>query len=140
MSLAELSRLAHFQSMPADIGSASAIFTPLESAFIEKIVQMGKLPDLLLLRALNSAIDYLEVIHTLKVEMPGGTIYGVLWNDIKPDHFFWDPVEAHFTFIDWGNAQFLESDGITKDRQHSRMGDFHQLLSSLGQFISRSRA
>ena len=89
----------------------------------------------MLLRALTSAIDYLEAIHTLKVEMPAGTIYGVLWNDIKPDHFFWDPVEAHFTFIDWGNAQFLESDGITKDRQHSRMGDFHQLLSSLGQFI-----
>jgi serine/threonine protein kinase len=135
ISLAELSRLAHFQSMPADIGSASAIFTPLETAFIEKIVQMGKLPDMVLLRALNSAIDYLEAIHTLKVEMPAGTIYGVLWNDIKPDHFFWDPVEAHFTLIDWGNAQFLESDGITKDRQHSRMGDFHQLLSSLGQFI-----
>jgi serine/threonine protein kinase len=135
MSLAELSRLAHFQSMPADIGSSSAIFSPLESAFIEKIIQLGKLPDLLLLRALICAIDYLEVIHTLKVDMPGGTIYGVLWNDIKPDHFFWDPVEAHFTFIDWGNAQFLESDGVTKDRQHSRMGDFHQLLSSLGQFI-----
>ena len=135
MSLAELSRLAHFQSMPADIGSSAAMFTPLDSAFIEKIVQLGKLPDMLLLRALKSAIDYLEVIHTLQVEMPGGTIYGVLWNDIKPDHFFWDPIEAHFTFIDWGNAQFLESDGITKDRQHSRMGDFHQLLSSLGEFI-----
>ena len=135
ISLGELSRLAHFQSMPADIGSAATVFTPLESAFIEKIVELGKLPDLLLLRALTSAIDYLEAIHTLKVEMPAGTIYGVLWNDIKPDHFFWDPVEAHFTFIDWGNAQFLESDGITKDRQHSRMGDFHQLLSSLGQFI-----
>ncbi len=135
MSLAELSRLAHFQSMPADIGLASAAFSPLESAFFAKIVQMGKLPDMLLLRALNSAIDYLEAIHTLKVEMPGGTIYGVIWNDIKPDHFFWDPVEANFTFIDWGNAQFLELDGVTKDRQHSRMGDFHQLIGSLGQFI-----
>jgi serine/threonine protein kinase len=135
LSLAELSRIAHFQSIPAEIGAASAILTPLESAFIERIVQMGKLPDMLLLRALTSAIDYLETIHTLQVETPGGLIYGILWNDIKPDHFFWDPVEAHFTFIDWGNAQFLEADGITKDRQHSRMGDFHQLLSSLGQFF-----
>jgi len=135
LSLAELSRIAHFQSISTDIGLTSPATTPLESFFIENIVQLGKLPDMLLLRALTSAIDYLETIHTLKVETPSGTIYGVLWNDIKPDHFFWDPVEAHFTFIDWGNAQFLESDGITKDRQYSRMGDFHQLLTSLGQYI-----
>lgn len=135
VSLAELSRIAHFQSIPAEIGAASANLTPIESAFIEKIVQLGKLPDMLLLRVLTSAIDYLETIHTLKVETPNGIIYGVIWNDIKPDHFFWDPLEAHFTFIDWGNAQFLESDGVTKDRQHSRMGDFQQLLDALGQFI-----
>ena len=36
ISLAELSRLAHFQSMPADIGSASAIYTPLEFGFHRK--------------------------------------------------------------------------------------------------------
>lgn len=135
VSLAELSRIAHFQSIPDEIGAASANLTPIESAFIEKIVQLGKLPDMLLLRVLTSAIDYLETIHTLKVETPNGIIYGVIWNDIKPDHFFWDPLEAHFTFIDWGNAQFLESDGVTKDRQHSRMGDFLQLLDALGQFI-----
>jgi serine/threonine protein kinase len=135
ISLAELARLAHFQSMPVEIGSKSSASNPLEAAFIERIVQLGKLPDLLLLRALTSAINYLEVIHSLKVEMPAGAIYGVLWNDIKPDHFFWDPVGIHFTLIDWGNAQFLESDGITKDRQHSRMGDYYQLMTSLGDFI-----
>jgi len=135
VSLAELSRIAHFQSIPTEVGTSSAILSPLEVAFIERIVQMGELPEMLMLRALTSAIDYLETIHTLQVETPGGMVYGILWNDIKPDHFFWDPVEAHFTFIDWGNAQFLEADGITKDRQHSRMGDFYQLLGSLGQFF-----
>jgi serine/threonine protein kinase len=136
LSLAELSRLAHFQSIPANIGAAPPATHPLNSYFIENIVRRGKLPDMLLLRALTSAIDYIESIHTLRVETPTGTIYGVIWNDIKPDHFFWDPIESQFTLIDWGNAQFLESDGITKDRLHSRMGDFQQLLTSLGQFIS----
>jgi len=135
ISLAELYRAIRHPSIASQIGPASARLSPTDAAFIENIIQLGKLPNTLLLRVITGVIEYLETIHSLQVDTPKGMIYGVIWNDIKPDHFFWDPVDARLTFIDWGNAQFLEADGVTKDRQHSRMGDFIQLIDTLGSFI-----
>jgi hypothetical protein len=40
------------------------------------------------------------------------------------------------TVIDWGNSQFLENDGVTKDRQYSAMNDFRQFIQEMGSFIS----
>ncbi len=138
LSLAELYRLARIRSIPSDYGGASSILTPLQLFSISRMVQLGRLPDLLLLRALVGVTDFLEAIHTLRAETANGEVHGVLWNDIKPDHFLWDPVEAYFTLIDWGNAQFVEADGITKDRQHSRLSDFSQFLEVMEQFLSEA--
>jgi len=57
------------------------------------------------------------------------------WNDVKPDHFFYDPLHTNFTIIDWGNAQFLEMDGVYKDASISRIGDYIQLLNEMGRFL-----
>lgn len=102
---------------------------------IQYIGETGRISSLLLLRACAGLIDYLELIHKIEVDTPAGKAYGVLWNDIKPDHIFWEPLTSRFTLIDWGNARFLDADGITKDRLHSRLGDYQQFLSEMGQFL-----
>ena len=61
---------------------------------------------------------------------------GVIWNDVKPEHLYWDPVRTSLTVIDWGNSQYLESDGSTKDRRYSQMDDFRQFLQEMGGFLA----
>ena len=94
------------------------------------------MPDLLLLRGAAGLLDYLEAAHTTHFETPTGVSHGIIWNDIKPEHIYWDPISLRFTLIDWGNAQFLESDGITIDRQHSRMSDLNQYMIEIGRLIA----
>ncbi len=37
---------------------------------------------------------------------------GVLWNDVKLEHIYWDNASGGVSVIDWGNAQFLnQTDG-----------------------------
>lgn len=109
--------------------------TAVYQHLIDAVIRLGQLPGLLILRMLSTLIDFLESIHPLQATTSSGTVSGVVWNDVKPDHIFWDPVSQKFTFIDWGNAQFLESDGVSKDRLHSRMDDYQQLLEGIGEFI-----
>jgi serine/threonine protein kinase len=42
------------------------------------------------------------------------------------------------TVIDWGNGFFLEPDGITKDRQHSRNDDYYQFIQAFGPYLAES--
>lgn len=104
--------------------------------FLERLSITGKFPELVLIRVLLGLLEYLEAIHSLETEAPDGKAYGILWNDIKPEHIFWDPGQAFFTIIDWGNAQFIDSDGVSRDRQFSRMGDFLQYINEMGRFLS----
>lgn len=102
---------------------------------LRHIAETGRIPNLLLLRACAGLLDYLELIHTVEVDTPAGRAYGILWNDVKPEHIFWEPLTSRFTLIDWGNARFLEADGITKDRLYSRLGDYQQFLVEMGRFL-----
>ncbi len=103
--------------------------------FAEKLSQYGKLPDYLLLRIILNLIDYLESIHSVQITHSSGSAQGILWNDVKVDHVYWDPQTLQITLIDWGNGQFLDADGITKDRQYSRMSDYSQFLYEFDQFL-----
>ncbi len=103
---------------------------------IQHIAEIGRIPNLLLLRVCAGLLDYLELIHTVEVDAPAGRAFGILWNDIKLEHIFWEPLTSRFTLIDWGNAKFLETDGITKDRLHSRLDDYQQFLSEMGRLLA----
>lgn len=136
-SLNFLARVAHFRVVEIE-GSLLQMVnssSPAEYAFLQSLANEGKLPDLLLLRAISELIDFLETIHTLDISTSSTRQYGILWNDIKPEHIYWDPSQSRFTLIDWGNGQFLEQDGSTKDRQYSRMDDYRQLLEEMGRFV-----
>jgi serine/threonine protein kinase len=94
-----------------------------------------KLPEELLLKCIEAVIVLLEEIHQYPVDLDGVEKGGVLWNDVKPEHIFWDPAGKQCTVIDWGNAQFLELDGTTRDRLHSASDDDQQFLDSIGKFV-----
>lgn len=117
-------------------GAATATLSPEEQSFITHLARLGRLPDLLLLRALAGLIEFFEKLHAARPTASGMDHSAIIWNDIKPDHLFWDPRQAAFTIIDWGNGQFLESDGATKDRRYSRGDDYNQFVQEMGRFIA----
>ncbi len=136
----KLNRTIHFQVKSQNLHDLPefASFNLVESYFISKLVLLGKLPDLLLLRTASGLLDFLERAHMTQFETPTGHSFGVIWNDIKSEHIYWDASRLRFTLIDWGNAQFLENDGVTKDRQHSRTGDLIQFIHEIGRLAAAS--
>jgi serine/threonine protein kinase len=126
--LMSLSRLAR-SGMPAP-GNSELDF------FLQQIASSGKLPEPILVRSLLGLIDMLDAIHQVVALDEGVQQYGIVWNDIKPDHLFWDPSRAGLTVIDWGNGFFLEKDGTTKDRRHASADDYLQLVQAMGAFLA----
>ncbi|MFZ2096150.1 MAG: hypothetical protein WAV05_05875 [Anaerolineales bacterium] len=109
---------------------------PENTSTIEQWSQFTEFPAQLLVRILLGVLNLLENIHGAKMLNEQGIFSGVIWNDIKPEHLFWDALNVRLTVIDWGNSQFLESDNVTKDRQYSAMDDFRQFIQEMGSFIS----
>jgi len=109
---------------------------PESTFFIQQWSQFPEFPEPLLVRILLGVLNLLETIHTTKIRNDQDTQSGVIWNDVKPEHLYWDPVGVRLTVIDWGNSQFLESDSITINRQYSALDDFRQFIQEMGTFIS----
>ena len=136
-SLGFLARAAVFGDQKTD-GYSSALDKDAgfeTRAFLNNLINNGKLPNLLLLRAVSELLGFLESAHVLDIATNTNRYSGVLWNDVKPEHIYWDPQKSHFTIIDWGNGRFLEADGSTKDGQYSRMDDYRQFLNEIGSFL-----
>lgn len=60
---------------------------------------------------------------------------GILWNDIKMDHIFWDENANKMSFIDWGNG--LRFDPTAPDGKISPSLDFQQLIDEGRQLLSQ---
>jgi serine/threonine protein kinase len=108
------------------------------SFFINTLADYDTIPQHLLVRATLAIINLLETIHFCNIRQDEKEQAGIIWNDIKPEHLYWDPEKACLSFIDWGNSQFLEQDGTTKDRQYSRKDDYSQFIQEMGNFIHES--
>lgn len=106
-----------------------------EKYYLNSLREFGELPDLIILRALASLLQMFEVIHSLKPSNDQLNWGGIIWNDIKTDHIFWDPWSDMITIVDWGNAQFLEADGYTKDRRFSPFNDYAQFFSTFNTYL-----
>lgn len=136
LDLGLLSRVARKGlSSPEELDSVS---TQEERSLLEEIVRTGKIPDLILIDILTRLTHYLDFIHYIVGNENGNKTTGIIWNDIKPDHLFWDPHKKNLTIIDWGNAHFLESDQTTGNRQFSWMDDFRQLFEEMGKFLQEN--
>lgn len=106
-----------------------------ERAYSDTLVSGGKIPSLVLLRILENLLSFLEHLHTIQQESDENSYSGVIWNDIKSEHIFYQPQTAHITLIDWGNSHFLDANGTTSDRQHSKLDDYKQFLEEMGKFL-----
>lgn len=132
--LKSLQRRLHF-------GLLDGLESPTETEnrfFLQKLSGLGEIPEPILIRALSGVLHLLETIHSCQVWNDDVMQYGLIWNDVKPEHLYWNPVDASLTIIDWGNGQFLGPDGATKDRRFSRNDDDVQFLQEMGAFLAEA--
>ncbi len=108
--------------------------------FVQTLSELKTIPESIIIHSLTGLIILLETIHFTEVWNDGVKQYGVIWNDIKPEHLYWDPARTCLTVIDWGNGNFLEEDRATRDRHHSFNNDYHQFIQAMGAFLSESNA
>lgn len=106
-----------------------------EEVFLSGIAKFGKVPERILLKILYSLLSLFEKIHYHRFDHPEGEAWGIIWNDVKPEHLFWDAKRGSLTLIDWGNSQFLEADGTTHNRQYSRYDDYRQLFEEMDRYM-----
>ena len=129
LSLLRLARSGRVDEIPTPPGAENAFF-------VRRLAEIGVVPEAILVRSLLGVISLLEKIHSVEVWTDGRKQHGVLWNDVKPEHLYWDPARLCLTVIDWGNGSFLGVDGASKDRQRSAADDYHQFVLALGGFLS----
>ncbi|NLN69930.1 MAG: hypothetical protein GX142_03975 [Chloroflexi bacterium] len=60
---------------------------------------------------------------------------GVMWNDVKLEHIYWDASTETIDVIDWGNAIFIESQG---QPTHTRWQDYQQIIDALSSFLQNA--
>jgi serine/threonine protein kinase len=108
-----------------------------EIIFLQAILDQQSIPDYLLARVCLAVLDLFDFIHHYPVNFAGQEAEGIIWNDVKPEHLFWEPDSCLLTVIDWGNGKLLTSGGITQDRRFSVMDDFSQYLQGLGSFLEQ---
>lgn len=136
----DLSLLARTARMGLFSGSDQLSDLPDERRFLQTLgeTQSGKQSGLstrILLSALNALLDLFIRIHAHPFEIDGIQAHGILWNDVKPEHLYWDPRRSRLTIIDWGNGQFLEIDGATRDRRFTLREDYRQFIDEMGRFL-----
>ncbi len=107
-----------------------------DRVLVDAIARTGKIPARILIAILYRLTHFIDFIHSISTANGSSKISGILWNDVKPDHLFWDPQKSTLTVIDWGNARFLESDQATSDRQFSWLDDYRQLFEEMGKFLA----
>ncbi len=82
---------------------ARARGTPVP-ALIQQYHEQGQaFPERLHLNITQQLLDLLAAAHRA----------GVVYNDVKADHLFWDEKAERLTVIDWGNAQFAAEGAAT---------------------------
>ena len=107
-----------------------------QRAFLVNIQSAGQVPERLILEIIRRVYHLLESIHQARLEIPEGDARGVLWNDVKTGHMFWDVRSGRLTLVDWGNAQWLDADGRTLDRQRFASEDYAQWLDEMGRYLT----
>ena len=122
----------------SDLEDQSQDLTPAGVSFLNTVAENGHIPDRILLTCLVSLLETLHFIHLKPVEVAGSHMEGFIYNDIKPEHLFWNPDDSTITLIDWGNAQFATTGGLSRDRQYTTRDDYRQFIEGIGSFLSEA--
>lgn len=107
--------------------------------FIQWASASDEFPAPVITNALVGVLLMFEAIHSYTGIGQADGKSGIIWNDVKTDHIFWDPRSASLTIIDWGNAQFLEADGFSKDRRLSKTDDYTQFFRTFNTFLTENK-
>jgi len=134
LDLSFLARVA--QVGLSDYAESVAALDLEDRLLVDAISRSGRIPVRLLLAVLYRLARFIEFIHGIRSTEGGGQTCGILWNDVKPDHLFWDAQRGVLTVIDWGNARFLQDGQATRDRQFSWADDYRQLFDEMGRYLS----
>ena len=87
------------------------------SELLRRKMQGGSpISQVIVLKVLAASFQLLQKVHEK----------GVIWNDVKMDHIFWDAEVNTLSFIDWGNSLDLNSQN--SDEKASSLLDYRQLL------------
>ena len=87
------------------------------SELLRRKMQGGSpISQVIVLKVLAASFQLLQKVHEK----------GVIWNDVKMDHIFWDAEVNTLSFIDWGNSLYLNSE--SSDEKASPLLDYRQLL------------
>ena len=70
----------------------------ISTLLAERMSTGQPIPQNVVLKVLSSLLLLLEKVHSK----------GVVWNDVKMDHIFWNAETKTMSFIDWGNGSFLQ--------------------------------
>jgi serine/threonine protein kinase len=131
-----LSRLS--QLGISDPVSDSSEYSRKELSFLTTIADEGHIQVRILLECLTAFLELFQQIHHKAGEMEGVATEGLIYNDLKPEHIFWDPDQDTITVIDWGNSQFLVFGGASLNRLHSELDDWRQFVEEMGKFLSNT--
>lgn len=111
--------------------------SPAQRAFLEEIAATGKLPERILLSALSAVFTTFAAIHEIASPDSAAETLSILWNDVKPDHIFWNPENNAFTIIDWGNGQLIEPNTPSRGLRHTSLEDRRQFLDEMSRFLAQ---
>ena len=90
--------------------------TSISELLRRKLQEEAPLSQALVLKVLAAAFQLLQKVHEK----------GVIWNDVKMDHIFWDAQTNTLSFIDWGNSLYLDPN--KPDDKTNPMLDYQQLI------------
>jgi serine/threonine protein kinase len=89
------------------------VIAPASGTDLSSMRRDRRIPDHLLLVVISRLFEIFDRIHVHPIDDGSGQAYGVLWNDFKLDHLWWDADRQLLTLIDWSNGAFLQADGKT---------------------------
>ncbi|MCU0489034.1 MAG: hypothetical protein MUE67_08790 [Anaerolineales bacterium] len=133
IALSALERQIHFGDLAKDYQEDDL------QPFFQWAGASEEFPALVITSALAGVLYLFEAIHNYTGIGQADGKSGIIWNDVKTDHIFWDPRSASLTIIDWGNAQFLEADGFSKDRRLSKIDDYTQFFRTFKAFLTENK-
>lgn len=133
VDLQTLAKAARYGLLSEEISALG--LEPRTAQWLSGLNNCGAIPQELVIQILCSMQSLLGRIHTSALNSETSHYQGIIWNDIKSEHIFWDPVHAGITVIDWGNGKFLGQDGISEDRRASQYDDNRQFIEQFGRFL-----
>lgn len=133
IDLRSLARNARF-GPPVNGPDSPPAYSVEQNLLLANVRFSQSIPETILLRAFAGLLDLLGKLHSHDFILDSRPYTGIIWNDVKPEHLFWEASTSTLTVIDWGNAQVLE-EGISLDRQFSSLSDLNQFVQEIGRFL-----